>query len=334
MLSTQKKMEKDLKRCISFDSKRKKFVVIQIQRGVEMYKSFQIIHDFIKEVYGFDFIKKPMDHRIAKIRELKNAYDTIMKINQVQRKPLPNEFVKYVYPLLEVSVQWAELKKKEFFKPFLEKCKQRVKTQSNFYGTIFEIDMASRCLLSNWDIEFVEDYTKEGKQIDFIFHKHDKVAGVECLSKRYAESSLTIDKINTDISAKAKKFGQEYIGKLGIPLDERLLIIDITTADYSSPKILEDLDRTRKSSKLDAVIFTWREDIIDGENHSLKVKYKIFGDIEEKYFSVAYAAEFHMTNKGPVFFMRKYVEPEPSCGKWGPEERIEDYRQKTRKNKT
>jgi len=308
-----------------------------IQRGVEMYKSFQIIDDFVKEVYGFNFIKKPMDRRIAKIRELKNAHDTIMKINQVQRKPLPNEFVKYLYPLIEVSVQWAELKKKECFKAFLEKCKQRVKTQSNFYGTIFEIDMASRCLLSNWSVEFVEDYTKEGKQIDFIFHKeneHRKVAGVECLSKRYAESSLTIDKINKDISAKAKKFRQEYIGKLGIPLNERLLIIDITTADYSSPKILEDLDRTRKSRELDGVIFTWREDIIDGENHSLRVKYKIFGDIEEKYFSVTYAAEFRITNKGPVFFMRKYVEPEPSCGKWGPEERIEDYRQKTRKNKT
>lgn len=299
-----------------------------------MYKSFQMINDFVKEVYGFNFIKEPMDYKITRIRELKNAYDTIMKINQVQRKPLPNEFVKCVYPLLEVSVQWAELKKKEFFKAFLEKCKQRAKTQSNFYGTIFEIDMASRCLLSNWNIEFVEDYTKEGKQIDFIFYKHDKVAGVECLSKRYAESSLTIDKINRDISAKAKKFRQEYIGKLGIPLDERLLIIDITTADYSSPKILEDLDRTRKSSKLDAVIFTWREDIIDGENHSLRAKYKTFGNIDKEYFSVTHAAEFHITNRGPVFFVRKYVEPEPQVMVAGPEESIEDYCQRTSKNKT
>lgn len=299
-----------------------------------MYKSFQIVDDFVKEVYGFNFIKKPMEHKIAKIRELKHAYDTIMRINQSQRRPLPNEFVKYIYPLLEVSVQWAELKKEKFFKAFLEKCKQRVKTQSNFYGTIFEIDMASRCLLSNWGIGFVEDYTKEGKQIDFVFYKenkHDKVAGVECLSKRYAESGLTIDKINTDINAKAKKFRQEYIGKLGIPVDERLLIIDITTTDYSSPKILEDLDKTEKSSKLDAVIFTWREDIIDGEDHSLRAKYKTFGNIDKKYFSVTYAAELH---KGPVFFMRKYVEPEPTFGKWGPEESIEDYRQKARQRET
>ena len=288
-----------------------------------MYKSFQIIDDFVKEIYGFNFIEDPMNNKVAKIRELKNAYDTIIRINQGQRKPLPNEFVKYIYPLLEVSVQWAGLKKEgKLSREFLEKCKQRVKTQSNFYGTIFEIDMASRCLLSNWAIKFVEDYNKEGKQIDFVFYKgskQDKVAGVECTSKRYAESSLTIDKINRDITAKAKKFRQEYIGELGISLDERLLIVDITTADYSSPKVLENLDRIRKSSKLDAVIFTWREDIIDGENHSLRAKYKTVGNIGKEYFSATYAAEFHITNREPVFFMRKYVEPEPQVIEVGPE---------------
>ncbi len=68
-----------------------------------MYKIFQTIEDFIKEVYGFNFIKEPMDPKVSKIRELKNAYDTIMRINQGQRKPLPNEFVKYVYPLLVIA---------------------------------------------------------------------------------------------------------------------------------------------------------------------------------------------------------------------------------------
>jgi len=299
-----------------------------------MYNSFQTIEDFIKDVYGFNFINEPMDPKVAEIRELKNAYDTIMRINQGQRKPLPNEFVKYVYPLLEVSVQWAGLKKEDkLSREFLEKCKQRVKTPSNFYGTIFEIDMASRCSLSNWQIDFVEDHIKEGKQIDFVFYKdskQDNVAGVECSSYRHPQSSLTIEKINRKISEKAKKFKQEYIEKLGISLDERLLIIDITTDDYAPPKILKDLDRTRKSSGLNAVIFTWREDVIDGENHRLIAKYKTIGNIDKKYFSVTYAAEFH---KGPVFFMRKYVEPEPTFGKWGPEESIEDYHQKTSKKK-
>jgi len=34
-----------------------------------MYNSFQTIEDFIKEIYGFNFIKEPMDPKVAKIRE-------------------------------------------------------------------------------------------------------------------------------------------------------------------------------------------------------------------------------------------------------------------------
>jgi hypothetical protein len=193
--------------------------------------------------------------------------------------------------------------------------------------------MASMCLLSNWDIDFPEDYTKEGMQIDFLFYKdnnHCKVIGVECHSKRYTRN-LTIQKINRAINEKAKKFKQEFINKLGFNLDEKLLIIDITTDNYSSPKILEDLDKNKMSSKLDTVIFTWREDEIDGENHSLVVKYKIIGNSDKKYFSTTYAAELR---KGPVFFMRKYIEPEPRVIKVGPEESIEGYYQKISKNGT
>ena len=242
-----------------------------------MYKSFKIIDDFVEEVYGFNLIGEPINNKISKIKELRRAYETIKDIAQSKRKLYSNEFVKYVYPLLEISLQWSELKKEgKITEDFLDKCKQRVRTPSNFYGTIFEIDMASRCLLSNWDIEFPEDYAKGWKQIDFVFYKdnnHCKVIGVECHSKRYTPN-LTIQEINRAINEKAKKFKQEFINKLGFNVDEKLLIIDITTDNYYSPKILEDLDKTEMSSKSDAVIFTWREDKIDGENHSLVVKYK------------------------------------------------------------
>ncbi|MCX5725912.1 MAG: hypothetical protein NT030_01790 [Candidatus Saganbacteria bacterium] len=293
-----------------------------------MYKSFQIIDDFVKVLYGFSFITGPIHEQITEIKELKKAYDIITGINESKSKPLPNDFVKYVYPLLEVSVQWAEIKKESIFSEFLEKCKKRVKTQTNFYGTIFEIDMASRCFLSNWNIQFVEDYTKNGKQIDFVFHKeskHDKSVGVECTSKRYSERTLTIDNINKTINEKAAKFEPEYIKNLRIPLDERLLIVDITTENYSSPKILEDLDKTQVKNPLDGVIFTWREDIIDGDNHSLRAKYETFGNIDKNYFSATYAAEIHKGPEGFVFFIRKYIEPEPTWGKWGPKETVDDY---------
>jgi hypothetical protein len=58
-----------------------------------MYKSFKIIDDFVKEIYGFNLIWEPIN------------------LAESKRKPYSNEFVKYVYPLLEISVQWSELKK-------------------------------------------------------------------------------------------------------------------------------------------------------------------------------------------------------------------------------
>lgn len=296
-----------------------------------MYKSFQVIDDFVKEVFGFNLITRPMNPKVARIKELKNAYDTIWAVIDGQRKPFSGEFVYFVYPILEVSVHWGELRKtKQLTMEFLEKCRQRMRnTQSNYYGTLFEIDMASRCLLSNWRLEFVEDYMEREKQIDFVFCRGSEVAGVECLSKRYSENLLTIAKMNRDITNKGNKFKPEYIkklgDKLGVPLDERLLIIDITTSAYSRPTILNDLAWTSVSSKLDGVVYTWREDIVHGENHDLIVKYETIGDVDKVYFSTTYAAHFHVTNQGPVFFVRKYVEPEPRAGQTGPEETIEDY---------
>lgn len=294
-----------------------------------MYRSFQAIDDFIKEVYGFDFTKRPMDSRVAKIKELGDAYNTIMKINRARRRPLSKEFIKYVYPLLGVAAQWDELKKKgKLTRKFLEKCKKRVKTQSNFYGTIFEIDMASRFFLSNWYVDFPEDYTEEGKQIDFVVYKgskQDNIAGVECTSKRRTDE-LTVKKVNKKIGEKAKKFEPEYIENLDVSLDEKLLVIDVTRVDYTLPKILKDLGKIRRSSKLDAVIFTWREDIKNGENHSLIAKYKTIGDVEKGYFSITPAVEIRTGDNGSIsfVFVRKYIESEPAATV-GTEETVEGY---------
>jgi hypothetical protein len=282
-----------------------------------MHKSFQIIDDFVRELYGFNIVTGPIHGISWKIKELKKAHDIILRLNKSKSNPLPNDFIKFIYPLLEVSFQWTEIKKESHFKEFIETCKKRVGKQTDFYGTTFEIDMASRCLLSDWNIKYVEDYSKEGKQIDFLFYQgsiHDKLVGVECTSKRSSVDALTIDKINKTIKKKAKKFKPEYIRELCIPLDERLLIIDITTENYSSPKILEDLDKTQVANPLDGVIFTWKEDIINGDNHSLLTKYATVGNIKKDYFSATYAAEIHKSHDGFVFFIRKYIEPEPMWG--------------------
>jgi len=195
-----------------------------------MYKSFEVIDQFVREISGLSIIEEPMPLKFREVEELKNAYDAIRSVNKGNRKPFSHEFIRDLYPFLEVSVQWQMLKESQAltqeFQEFMGKCKTRViGTQDNYYGTIFEIDMATRCLLSSWKPEFIEDYTAQEKQIDFVFDRGNGVVGVECLSKRYSENSLTIDRLNKDINDKGKKFKPQYIKKLGVQLDKRILVI-------------------------------------------------------------------------------------------------------------
>lgn len=275
-----------------------------------MSRAFFIVEKFIRDVYGFPFLKEPMDSRInaTGIRELKNAYDTIMNILQSKRKPLSEEFIRNVYPLLEIAIHWNELRKlNRIGDKFLTQCQKRVRNMQNFYGTIFELDMASRGLLSDWDVNFIEDTTKQGRrQIDFVFTAKDRIIGVDCLSKRvsglYTPENLTIGKINNDILDHADKFRPEYLANLGIQLNEKVLAIDITRKDYQHPELIADLKDTQMPSELDMVVYTWREDFVDGESHSLIVKYQTIGNHDYQYFATTYQAHFH----GSVFMMGRY----------------------------
>ena len=293
-----------------------------------MFKSFKIVDDFIKDIYGCPLLGERMHPKIkaTKIAELKNACNPMMDITSARRKPSPVEFMRHVYPLLEIAVHWSALKQEgKLTEDFCKHAVDGMQHIDNFYGTIFELDMASRCLLSGWPIRFVEyPKPKKGKQIDFIFFKKEKAVGVECLSKRFT-AILTLKKIQGGIDDHAKKFRPEHIAKLGLVLDERVVVMDITRSDYHSPnKLLANLGKARVPNDLDAVVFTWREDQFEGDNHSLRAKYQTVGDAAQGYFSTTYAAEF----LGGAFFMRKYVEPEPAWGAWGPEENVEDYNQK------
>jgi len=275
-----------------------------------VFKTFDRINEFVIDLYDIDFRRKDNIRKIKRIKELWNACKTIWKIINERRKPFSLEFVKYLYPLLAVSMDWFTLKSEgKLTHDFLMKCKRRVKTQTNFHGTIFEIDMACRAILSDWKVDFVEDYTKEGKQIDFVFINGYSKIGVECLSKRYRE--INIRKVNRSIQKKANKFKPEYFKKLGISLDKRILVINITTENYQKPDIISRLDEIVLDNKLDAIIFTWREDIWKNQNHSLLVKYVTLGNYKKEYFTTTMAADFIVVNNKPYFFMRKYIEPNP-----------------------
>jgi len=276
-----------------------------------VFKTFDQINDFIIDLYDVDFRRRDNIRKIKRIKELWNAYITIWKIINEKRKPFSSEFVQYLYPLLAVSMNWFTLKSEgKLTNNFLMKCKRRVKTPPNFYGTIFEIDMACRAILSDWKVEFVEDHTKEGKQIDFVFINGNANVGVECLSKMNSRE-INIKKINKSIQKKADKFKTEYVKKLGISLDKKILIINIATENYQKPDIISRLNEIVLDDKLDAVIFTWREDIWKNSNHSLLVKYATLGNYKKEYFTTTMAADFIVVNEKPYLFMRKYIEPTP-----------------------
>ena len=131
---------------------------------------------------------------------------------------------------------------------------------SNFRGTIFELDMATRCLLSNWEIDFPEDYTKEDKAVDMIAEKTDgeKIA-IECSSKRGTQT-LDIQKINETINEKDEKFQPEYLELLKTQCKTKAIILDLTRSNYVNPIEQLDLSEISSCNNADGVVLTWRED--------------------------------------------------------------------------
>lgn len=295
------------------------------------FRSFRVIQDFIEEVFECNFLGDRTDERIKQISMLMHARYAIIRIMKKRTKQFAKEFIEYVFPILEVAVQWNELKKSDRLpSEIIQKFKERMtsKASSNFLGVIFEVDMATRCLLSGWKPEFLEDYTSKDKQIDLFFEKsRGEKIGLECTSKRATEELNIVD-INETIDEKSKKFDPAYLAHLPTKLDKKIVIVDITRKDYQKPVVLRNLDKIKIGTNLDGVVLTWREDLVEGERHSLRIKYKSLGNIKDKYFTTTWAAELFppTQERGLVFAFRKYVEPEPQHGKWGPEESYQDYK--------
>jgi len=280
-----------------------------------------MIEDSIKDVYGCSFLRRTMNGKVSQISEIAIAHSTVLKTIDGQRPPFSKEFMENVFPILEVAVQWDELRKsKRIPAAFLERCKERFSASgSNFRGTMFEIDMATRCLLSNWKVDFPEDYTKKGRQIDLLIKKtNGKTMALECGSKRGTEA-IDVKKVNETVECKTEKFHPKYLERLNVDLEMKAIILDLTRNSYETPQILANVGQIKTFKDIDGVVLTWREDTVENENHSLRIRYKSLGGIPNDYFSTTWAAEFH---KGPVFFLRKYVEPEPKHGDLGKEETL------------
>lgn len=295
---------------------------------MNLYESYKLVFSFVKELWNIDLLGKP-SARLNDIKELRLAYDALQNQISANSPSFSDDFIEKVFPLLENGVEWNLLKEKGLLNPyFIKRCKS-LNLQSDFYGTLFEVDMACRFLLTGWKVAFVEKKTSLKKQIDFIAtNQRGKKIGVECTSKRMTRE-LTIEKINETIGSKEEKFYQKNISGLGQCLDKKVLVIDITQERYECPKITHDLSLIDIGKIIDVVFLTWKEDKREGSNHHIVWKYSKKGQYETEYLTATLASEFRVDSNGsPVFFMRKYVEPEPQHGSWGCEERnptVDDY---------
>lgn len=291
-----------------------------------MNKTLETINDFIKDIYEVEFIKPKLDSKfedLEDLNEIRKAYETIIDIVNTRRKPSSDELLN-LYPLLEVAIQWYMLKtNKKLTDKFLQHCRGQTTRHKEFYGAIFEIDMASRFLFAESnpqkiDIDFPEDRIKKKniKIIDIIINKS---LGIECKSKRYADAAdipKFIEKINQDIEDKSEKFKPENLHELGVNLETKAIVFDITRNEYQKPKFLRELKNLKVPAEIDGIVFTWKETMKYEGHDIIRIKYNVVGNPQ---ISLP-AFQFEYSFKTGNYFFRKYVEPEPQWAQPGQEE--------------
>jgi len=289
-------------------------------------RTLEVIEEFIKDIYGSTFLGGKLDDRISRIEEIMRAYQVLQKGKGIREEQadFSKDFMENVLPLLEVAVQWKYLKQSgKISNEFMEQCRRRMRASgSNFRGAMFELDMATRCLLSNWEVYFPETSIKNIKTIDLVVKKtEEEVVALECVSKR-GTGVIDIQKIEENIQKKKDKFKPENLQLLNMQFAKKLIVIDVTRPDYKRPAVVREISKIGNMPYIDGIILTWREDVIDKNGHSIRIKYKCRGEIPDEYFSVTWAIEIRKRPHGLVFFFRKYIEPESSHGAWGPEEKL------------
>lgn len=292
-----------------------------------------VVNKFLYDIYGVNFKGSILDPKLQKIGELKKAHNAFNNFLSKKRVPRIDELL-LVLPLLEVAVSWEMLKKEERMTEYFRKvCSQKISeanSGSAYRGKVFEIDMASRALLSDWKVSFPEIYTQGQKQIDTIFlTKSGFNTALECTEKR-STANLNEQVIQTEINDRCDKFNPKNVAmleKIVGQIDSKILVIDITRDDYNGPpsSVIHCAETIKLCENIDGVVLTWRELEDYGDKKSIVVKYQNIGNIKRKYFTTTLRTEIVLQIGDITYFMRKYVEPEPTNGSWGKEESYSEW---------
>lgn len=229
-------------------------------------------------------------------------------------------FANDIASLVEVAVSWQQLANNGTHDRFLNHCKTRVSHSTDYRGTVFELLTASRVALSGAKWGWAEDHERianhHGGVVDFWVTGSDGTVAVECTT-RHLEAELDLRHVQQAVDDKARtKFVD--LSYLPQPVARSIIFYEITRPGFVEPPVVQIVDKLFLPDSVGAVCLTWRELVnVDG-GYSLRPRYQWLG---EPVPVSSLAVE--VRSRGQIF-VRKYVEPEPTFGIWGPEEKIRE----------
>lgn len=229
-----------------------------------------------------------------------------------------HRFANDIAPLVEVALSWQQLADEGARVHFLNHCRTRVRHSTDFRGTVFELLTASRVALGGAEWSWAEDRgltaNHDGGVVDFWVTEPEGTVAVECTT-RHPEVELDLRHVQQAVDEKARtKFAD--LSYLPQPVVRSVIFYEVTRSGFVEPAVRWTVDRIHLPSSVGALCLAWREMIdVDG-GYSLRPRYEWLG---EPVLICSLAVE--VRSRGQVF-VRKYVEPEPVFGMWGPEEKI------------
>jgi hypothetical protein len=320
---------------------------IQDIYGVEKFFRHELDSRFeriqlMKKIHAIVFEKWQQDPSILERKPQTSVFPLIDNIKWFSI----DEFEQYVLPFVEAAFLWEcnkdlGLTTSEFREVVSRKLRKG--DQSALYGHLSETYVSGLYIFGGWSPRYIEklDQGNSQKQIEWIFQKGNEYKiGVECKDHRQrmqGQNQVSLVYIQGKVDEAIEKFSAKAAKSLNF--QRRILWINITNMkDYSTPSFAElgsihwrepsdtfagtltpNLSLRDKKGEIDGVVLAWREKRSADDGFDYVQRYIVTESID---------CNIDLPNRQPLvhvcpgkyFFIRTYVFPEPSFGKWGPEE--------------
>lgn len=318
---------------------------IQDIYGVEKFFRHELDSRFeqiqpMKKIHAIVFEKWQQDPSILERKPQTSVFPLIDNVKWFST----DEFEQYVLPLVEAAFLWECNKDLGLitseFREVVSK-KLREGDQSALYGHLSETYVSGLYIFGGWSPRYIEklDQGNSQKQIEWVFQKGSEYKiGVECKDHRQrmqGQNQVSLVYIQSKVDEAIGKFSAKAAKSLNF--QRRILWINITNMkDYSTPSLSElgtihwrdprdtfagtltpNFSLRDKKGEIDGVVLAWREKRSVDDGFDYVQRYIVTESID---------CNIDLPNRQPLvhvcpgkyFFIRTYVFPEPSHGKWGP----------------